>query len=57
MIKTNTLLKTECKENTFLENNQIVTPIFVKTINKKMLIIVPLVGANLKIHTKTRLYG
>ncbi|HYQ58616.1 MAG TPA: hypothetical protein VEP89_14855, partial [Draconibacterium sp.] len=33
----NTLLKTECKENTFLENNQAVTSIFAKTINNYLL--------------------
>jgi len=39
MFKINTLLKTECKENTFLENNQAVTLIFAKTINNTVLIL------------------
>ena len=39
MFKINTLLKTECKENTFLEKNQAVNPIFTKTINNTMLIL------------------
>ncbi|AHW62260.1 hypothetical protein FH5T_18500 [Draconibacterium orientale] len=39
MFKINTLLKTECKENTFLENNQVVILIFAKTINNTVLIL------------------
>ena len=39
MFTINTLLKTECKENTFLENNQAVNPIFAKTINNTVLIL------------------